>query len=101
MATCTTMSCASGHVWTPTLELTPCPGCKSPLLAIKMVNCPICNEPSVSMELRADHVGRATPITPICQGSASTAEIIKIALKLSHAADTEQNYKDRQMPTKV
>lgn len=98
---CSNMSCANGHIWTTQVQLAGCPGCQSPILAIKMVNCPQCNEPSASMVLRADHLSRGAAITPICRGSASLAEVHKIPLTFGHAARTEANYTVRALPGKL
>jgi len=98
---CSVMACPSGHEWSPTLQITQCPGCKSPILAIKMVNCPQCNEPASALRLRSDHLSRGAAITPTCRGSASQAEIIMLDIKLQHATILQENYKERELPSKV
>lgn len=98
---CTVMACAAGHEWSPTLQLAQCPGCQSPILAIKMVNCPQCNEPSTTLALRADHLSRGSPITNICRGSESLAEVHKIQLNLNHAALEQEKHVEREMPSKI
>jgi hypothetical protein len=42
---CTRATCANGHRWVPTLAAVKCAGCSTPVLAIKLQCCPICNEP--------------------------------------------------------
>lgn len=98
---CSFLSCASGHNWMPEVQITQCPGCKSPMIAIKMVNCPQCNEPSTSIDVRADHLSRGTAITPICRGSASLAEVLKIKVPLRHAALEQESHVIRQLPEKL
>src|SRR5579859_3487343 len=98
---CSSLTCSNSHTWALEAQTALCPGCKSPILAIKMVNCPQCNEPSTSLTLRSDHLSRGSAITPICQGSASLAEINKIELKLNHAALEQQNHVVRALPEKI
>lgn len=37
------------------------------MIALKMVNCPICNEPATVTHIRIDYLGSAHPITNKCQ----------------------------------
>jgi hypothetical protein len=98
---CSNLTCSNGHAWPLEIQVTSCPGCKSPILAVKMVNCPICNEPSASMALRIDHLSRGQAITSLCRGSASLADTHQIELKLTHAQDEQEKHKIREMPGKV
>lgn len=98
---CSNLSCSNGHTWPIEVQVTQCPGCKSPILAIKMVNCPQCNEPSDKMSLRADHLSRGQAITAICHGSASLADTHKLVVKLDHAAHEQANHKIRALPDKL
>ena len=98
---CTSLTCSNGHIWPVEVQITQCPGCKSPLLAIKMVNCSVCNEPSTALRLRADHLSQGQAITPICRGSATLAETHKIDLTLRHAAQEQASHAVRDMPGKL
>jgi len=98
---CSSLTCPSGHIWPIEAQITHCPGCKSPILAIKMVNCPQCNEPSASLLVRSDHLSRGQAITAICQGAATLADIHKIEIKLNHAEIEQQNHKIRLLPEKL
>ena len=64
---CSTLTCLNGHEWIPTLALAKCGygtpqgwnGCGTPLLALRMQSCPMCQEPIKELRLRVD-------ITPPC-----------------------------------
>lgn len=92
LAACTYNECPKGHRWDALLQLTACPGCGKQMLAVKMVNCPICNEPTKAFHLRTDHLpgNSSAPargvITPVCKGAASLAEIIFVDVTRGHAA---------------
>lgn len=77
---CSWASCSNGHQWMPELAISKCPGCKSPIVAIKMVNCPICNEPAAQHGLRAEHVTTGGWIGKACQGQPSLGETSYMAI---------------------
>lgn len=83
------------------MALVACPGCKEQLLAMMMVNCPVCNEPVAKTEIRSDHMPQGGAITPICRGSASLADITTIVLEHTHAQRIAESYSDRPMVGKL
>ena len=97
---CSSNQCKNGHEWQPVIQLARCPGCGSPLLAVKMLNCPICNEPTESFKLRSDHLPQGGAIMPMCRGSQSLAEVQVIEMKRHAAEYEEQNHKEREMISK-
>jgi hypothetical protein len=98
---CSQTTCSAGHTWTPTIATTKCPGCQAPLLVLKMVNCPVCNEPSKSLRLRADHLPHGGTVVPACKGSASLAEVLEILIDHGHAEAEQSNHVDREVVSKV
>lgn len=98
---CSSNSCSAGHVWQPVLALTKCPGCNSQLLVVKMVNCPICNEPSQLFRLRTDHLPQGGAVTPMCKGSASLGDVGVIEIVRQHAQHEQENHVIRNMPGKI
>lgn len=94
---CSYQECVNGHRWTPQIAIVGCNGCHAPSLALRMVNCPICNEPVVKTTLRVDHVGGAHPITKVCQHEMHVGpEYIKCEITHGHtgwAVDDNQNPK--------
>src|SRR5579871_3925694 len=95
---CTFLECPKGHRWTPQLHLAKCGygtpqgwnGCGSPMLAIRMLNCPTCNEPTKKLRLRVDHTGPAPYPVPLCiPGSSTGTEVIVVEIEFGHAAQTE------------
>lgn len=64
---CSLSWCANGHYWTPQLATPGCQGCHSPIIGLRMVNCPVCNEPVAKTRLRIDHLGGSHAITKVCQ----------------------------------
>ena len=98
---CSANVCQNGHEWQPEVALAGCPGCSGPLLVVKMVQCPICNEPVAKFRLRTDHLPKGGVITPICKGSASQAEVGVLEIPRQHYVKEEQNHVVREMPAKV
>lgn len=95
---CTFLECPKGHRWAPQLHLAKCGygtptgwnGCGSPMLAIRMLNCPTCNEPTAKLRLRVDHTGTAPYPVPLCiPGSVAGHEVIVVEIQFGHAAQTE------------
>ena len=86
---CSYNRCSRGHTWAPTLTLTRCPGCSGHVLAIKMENCPQCNEPCRDFALRADHLSPQMQVAPLCQGAATLAEAVLIQLRHEHVEQEE------------
>jgi hypothetical protein len=102
---CTFLACKNNHQWTPMLALAKCGhgtsqgwrGCGCPILAVKMVCCPVCNEPSDKLVLRMDHTPPVPFPVPVCiPGSGTTAEVLVIQIPLRAAIVTEEaNDKER------
>jgi len=96
---CTALSCRNGHQWQPLVALAKCGhgtsqgwnGCGNPILAIKLVNCPFCNEPTTHIKFRID-VTPPTPYpVPLCvPGSVSHAETIFVEVPLKKWKETEE-----------
>lgn len=60
------------------------------MLAVKMVNCPVCNEPTKRMKLRVDHTGPVPYPIPLCiPGSVTGQEVVTVEINFEHAAQTE------------
>lgn len=98
---CSANECEAGHRWAPVIRVAECPGCKAPILAVKMVNCPVCNEPVKKMTLRSDHLPHGGNISALCQGHATLNEVISIDVERSHAQQEEENYKERDVFSKI
>lgn len=98
---CSAAVCTQGHEWQMVMQLAPCPGCKSGLLALKMDNCPRCNEPAASLRLRTDHLPRGGNIVPLCKGSATLAETHTIHVDFGHYRKEQKNHVIREMPCKL
>jgi hypothetical protein len=96
---CTALSCRNGHQWQPLVALAKCGhgtsqgwnGCGNPVLAIKLVNCPFCNEPTTHIRFRVD-VTPPTPYPiPLCvPGSVSHTETIFVEVPLKKWKETEE-----------
>lgn len=87
---CSEHVCKDGHVWVPTIKVGTCGGCGGPVLAVKMENCPVCNEPSVYTRIRIDHIGYKQPLHAICRGVATNAEVVMAEMKRGHWTEAEQ-----------
>lgn len=64
---CSLHWCENNHCWSPQLAIPHCQGCQNPLVAMRMTNCPICNEPAIKTNIRIDYMGGAHPITKVCK----------------------------------
>jgi hypothetical protein len=86
---CSSNKCRNGHTWPPSLTLAKCPGCQAPVLARRMENCPICNEPIHIFQMRTDNISKQMGLLPMCKGAESKGEIGTITIECQHAADYE------------
>jgi hypothetical protein len=102
---CTANVCKSGHEWIPKVTLAKCGygtpqgwnGCGSPVLAVKLENCPVCNEPPFQMRFRTDHTPPTQFILPICiPGTANVAESTEVVLTRNYEL-VEAGY-DKKFP---
>lgn len=99
---CSVCRCPAGHEWIPQFRLTACPGCHAPMLVLLMQQCPVCNEPTAATDLRLDHMPQASgQLLPICRGSATFAEALKIELRHQHAQDEEARHEVREVVSKA
>lgn len=98
---CSMNVCEAGHSWPPELAVTKCPGCAAQIIVAKMVNCPICNEPTAKLVYRMDHLPHGGTVMPMCKGSASLAEVTEVTLERRHAAEEQAQYKDREVINKI
>jgi hypothetical protein len=87
---CSYNICAKSHKWCPTLGLAQCGGCKGPVVAVKMENCPICNEPPEEIHIRTDHIANGLPVVKFCLKEPSPGEVQEIVLKREHAVMVEK-----------
>ncbi len=97
---CTSSTCTAGHVWPATLRVAQCPGCGGGVLALMMVNCPVCNEPVATTTIRMDHLPQNGQLLPLCRGSATLAEAKVITIEHTHATDEQSSEVKRQMISK-
>lgn len=71
------------------------------MIALMMVQCPVCNEPTSASALRIDHIPQGGGIMPLCRGGGSMAELLVVELRHEHAAVEEQRYTERAVISKV
>lgn len=98
---CTYNECAAGHRWNPQIQIAACPGCRTPMLAVKMLQCPICNEPVLRMVMRSEHLPQGGQITPLCLGASTLNEVNVVTIERTHASQEQQNHVVRDMIGKV
>jgi len=91
---CSEHLCVQGHTWIPTVKLATCGGCGGPVVAIKMENCPICNQPIEYTRLRIDHIGYKQGLHAVCRGVPTNAEVVMAEMKRGHWVETERMMKD-------
>lgn len=91
---CSKNVCSAGHSWPITIAVAKCPGCSSAVLAVKMEQCPICNEPAIRTKIRTDYLPSGGPITKRCQGQAHPCVVTEeIEIERTHAEETESKGK--------
>lgn len=81
---CSWNECLRGHRWPITLALAKCGGCGGAVLATKMENCPMCNEPTKESAVRVDHLAPGGPVVKFCAGEASPGEVIQLKFERAH-----------------
>src|SRR5713226_7147173 len=89
---CSSNECTNGHTWAPQLLLQQCPGCGAPILLVRMINCPICNEDVKTFRLRTDHTNQGYGIAMICRGQKGMAESNLIEMQRHHSDDCIANW---------
>ena|SRR2546427_38468 len=89
---CSSNECPNGHKWPPQLAIANCPGCGGQILMVRMINCPICNEPTKVFRLRTDHTGQAMGIAAACRGQKGMAESNLIEMTRNAAEQTIANW---------
>lgn len=89
---CTCNECANGHKWPAQLALAACTGCQAPILMVRMINCPVCNEPTKSFKLRTDHTSQGFGIAALCRGQAGMAETNFIEMTRTAAEEVVEKW---------
>ena len=88
---CSWNRCAAGHKWPVTAGLAKCGGCGGMVLAVKMENCPVCNEPSEGTQVRTDYLPHGGPILMVCRGQAHPVAMTNmIEIERTHAKEIEE-----------
>lgn len=77
---CTFNQCSRGHRWPPKLQISNCPQCHTPVIAMLKEQCPICNEPVDKCVLRSDHTPRGAGVPPACTGQTGMSDCIEMVL---------------------
>ncbi len=96
---CSWNECLAGHRWVVTMVAAQCPGCKSPILAVRKENCPYCNEPVGKVSLRSDHLPPAGGVATRCSGQIGNGETLDIVLERTHwkeAQDAATLFEERK-----
>lgn len=87
---CSFDKCGNGHVWPVVASITPCPGCKCPVLVMLMTNCPVCNEPTAISILRSDHIMNKGGVAAQCMGQKNNAEVAIVEMERMHSKQVEE-----------
>lgn len=98
---CSFNECINGHRFPPLIQIGKCPGCGSPIIAVKMVNCPICNEPVGRLSVRQEHVPQGGQILPLCAGSPTLNDVMQLDIHRNHHIAEQTTHKEREMISKV
>ena len=71
---CSWVECSNGHRWVPEVAISRCRGCKGPIVALRMVGCPVCNEPASKHGLRVEHIVDGAWLGRACMGEKGLGE---------------------------
>ena len=71
---CSWQECERGHKWAVEVASVKCGGCDTPVVAIRMVSCPRCNEPAIRQCVRTEHVGNGQWLRKSCLGEGNVHE---------------------------
>lgn len=98
--TCSYQECVNQHRWSPQIAVTHCQGCKTPLVAMRMVNCPICNEPAVKTNIRVDYLASAHPVVQKCKNEIHVGpEYINLQIQHTHTNWATEDTQAKTTPT--
>lgn len=86
-AICSFHTCPRGHKWPIQIAITHCKGCDHPLIALRMTNCPVCNEPAQKTSLRIDYIAQSHPLTKKCKSEFHVGPEY-ISTEITHAHNT-------------
>jgi hypothetical protein len=89
---CTKNECSNGHKWPAQLALASCPGCGGQILMVRMINCPVCNEPTEKFTMRTDHTNQGLGIAALCRGQQGAAESNVIEMKRNAVAEVIEKW---------
>lgn len=71
---CSVSVCPNGHRSRPSWALADCPRCGSQGIALRMENCPVCNEPALRHQITLQWLPVGRPMVPVCAGEHSLGE---------------------------
>lgn len=81
---CNWNECLGGHRWPVSIVTTKCPGCGADTIAVKMENCPFCNEPASRRSLRVDHIPRGGGMNARCKGQPLCGPSVDVEFECNH-----------------
>lgn len=77
---CSRWTCTAGHIYEAVLQIVDCPSCKSPFIAVKLHNCPYCNEPPQQLITKMV-LAPSNTLTPPCQEIANAPQSVEIIVE--------------------
>src|SRR5260370_40358008 len=89
---CSSNECSNGHKWPPQLAIQNCPGCGGQILLVRMINCPVCNEPTLKFRFRTDHTTQGFGIASLCRGQKGQAESNLIEMTRNAVAEVIEKW---------
>jgi len=92
---CTSNECLNGHKWPAQLAIQPCPGCGASILLVRMINCPVCNEPTRVFRMRTDHTNQGFGIAALCRGQKGPAESSLIEMERHATEEVMKNWDEK------
>lgn len=92
-----------GHQWklihNSNVAFVKCNACECGVLAVKMENCPFCNEPASQMVVRSDYVPRGQGVPKRCQGEIPQGDSLDLVIEKSHwvkAQEGDKTFESKQ-----
>lgn len=78
---CSFCVCSNLHKWRVQLAIAKCKGCGSEVIARRLNNCPVCNEPADRVEIRIDNLATGMSVMPMCKGAERVSQVDVVVLE--------------------
>lgn len=79
-SSCSKWTCLAGHKYPVSLQIVECPACKTPFIAVKLHNCPYCNEPPAQLSTTIVLAPSQTLTPPCHKETPNAAQSVEVLI---------------------